>query len=122
MSSRKCKVYFVAYRRSTGWRQFPVCGSCRADRRLECSSARRPRSDLCRATDHDAQQAFINSLRDNVDKRHRFFAPRTQSGLRSMPTRAADLLLDSDLEWLLSSRLMANNRHTELLPLPKPAP
>src|SRR6266403_2826042 len=42
MSSRRCKVYFVADRRSTGWQPFPECGSCRADRPLECSSARRP--------------------------------------------------------------------------------
>ena len=45
MSSRRCRVCFVAGRRSTDWRQFPVCGSCRAVRRQACSSGRRPRSD-----------------------------------------------------------------------------
>ena len=45
MTSRRYKVCFAADRRSTDWRQFPGCGSCRADRRPACSSARRPRSD-----------------------------------------------------------------------------
>ena len=61
--------------------------------------------DLCRGTDHDAQKAFINSLRDNVQKRHRFLlalCTGAVSEIEAYNYRRAGLLFDSDLEWLLS--------------------
>ena len=65
----------------------------------------RQHGDLCRGTDHDAQKAFINSLRDNVDRRHRFLLALCAGALSRIEVyayRRAGLLLDSDLEWLLS--------------------
>ena len=65
----------------------------------------RHHGDLCRGTDHDAQKAFINSLRDNVDKRHRFLLALCAGALSRAEVfayRRAGLLLESDLEWLLS--------------------
>jgi hypothetical protein len=61
--------------------------------------------DLCRGLDRDAQKAFINSLRDNVDKRHRFLLALCAGALRQIEVygyRRAGLLLDGDLGWLLS--------------------
>ena len=57
MTSRRCKVDFAADRQSTGWRQFPGCGSFRADRRPACSSARRPRSGSPQPTEHQRRPA-----------------------------------------------------------------
>ena len=65
----------------------------------------RQHGDLCRGTDHDAQKAFINSLRDDVDRRHKFLLALCAGTLNRIDVydyRRAGLLLDSDLEWLLS--------------------
>jgi hypothetical protein len=61
--------------------------------------------DLCRGLDRDAQKAFINSLRDKVDKRNRFLLALCAGALGQIEVygyRRAGLLLDSDLGWLLS--------------------
>ena len=65
----------------------------------------RHHGDLCRGTDHDAQQAFTESLRDDVDRRHKFLLALCAGTLNRFDVydyRRAGLLLDADLEWLLS--------------------
>jgi hypothetical protein len=42
MTSHRYRACFAAGRRNTNWRRFRVCGSCRAGRRRERSSAPRP--------------------------------------------------------------------------------
>ena len=65
----------------------------------------RHHGDLCRGTDHDAQQAFAGSLRDDVDKRHMFLLALCAGALNRLDVynyRRVGLLLDTDLDWLLS--------------------
>jgi hypothetical protein len=65
----------------------------------------RHHGDLCRGTDHDAQNAFINTLRDDADRRRKFLLALCACGLSRIEVyayRRAGLLLDRDLEWLLS--------------------
>lgn len=73
---------------------------------LEHIAARlRHHGGLCRGTDHDKQKAFMNALRDSVDKRHRFLLALCAGPLTRIEVygyRRSGFLLDSDLEWLLS--------------------
>jgi hypothetical protein len=65
----------------------------------------RHHGDLWRGTDHDAQKAFINTLRDDADRRRKFLLALCACALSRIEVyayRRAGLLLDSDLEWLLS--------------------
>jgi hypothetical protein len=65
----------------------------------------RHHGDLCRGTDHDAQNAFNNTLRDDADRRRKFLLALCACALSRIEVyayRRAGLLLDSDIEWLLS--------------------
>jgi hypothetical protein len=65
----------------------------------------RHHGDLCRGTDHDAQKAFLNALRDDAERRRKFLLVLCAGVLSRIDVyayRRSGLLLDSDLEWLLS--------------------
>ena len=61
--------------------------------------------DLCRGTDHDAQETFLRAVRDDAARRHRFLlvlCARAIDQIEAYSYRRAGLLLDTDLDWLLS--------------------
>jgi len=65
----------------------------------------RHHGDLCRGTDHDAQKAFLNALSDDAERRHTFLLALGAGALSRIDVyayRRVGLLLDRDLEWLLS--------------------
>jgi hypothetical protein len=65
----------------------------------------RDHHDLCRGTDRDAQESFINSVRDDVDRRRRVLLALCAAALSPIQVygyKRSGLLLQSDLEWLLS--------------------
>jgi hypothetical protein len=65
----------------------------------------RHHGDRCRGTDHDAQKAFLNTLRDDSERRRKFLLALCAGALSKIEVyayRRVGLLLDSDLEWLLS--------------------
>jgi hypothetical protein len=47
----------------------------------------RHHGDLCRGTDHDAQKAFLNALRDDAERRHKFLLALCAGALSRIPTR-----------------------------------
>ena len=61
--------------------------------------------DLCRGSDHDAQETFLAALRDDAARRRKFLLALCVRGLDRIEVqsyRRAGLLTDADLEWLLS--------------------
>ena len=65
----------------------------------------RHHGDLCRGTDHDAQKAFLSGLRDDTARRRKFLLALCARALDQMEAysyRRVGLLLEIDLEWLLS--------------------
>jgi len=61
----------------------------------------RHHGDLCRGTDHDAQNAFLNAVRDDAERRHTFLLALGAGALNRIDVYAywrAGLLLDRDLE------------------------
>ena len=65
----------------------------------------RNHGDLCRGTDHDAQETFLRSVRDDAARRHRLLLDLSARAIEQIEVysyRRAGLLLDTDLEWLLS--------------------
>ena len=61
--------------------------------------------DLCRGTDHDAQKAFLNAIRDDDVRRRKFLlvlCTRALDRIEAYSYRRAGLLREADLEWLLS--------------------
>jgi hypothetical protein len=65
----------------------------------------RHHGDLCRGTDHEAQKTFMDELRDNVVRRHKFLLAVCAGALKPIEAygyQRVGLLVEADLEWLLS--------------------
>ena len=65
----------------------------------------RQHGDLCRGTDHDAQTTFLRTIRDDAARRHKFLlalCARALDRIEVYSYRRVGLLLETDLEWLLS--------------------
>jgi hypothetical protein len=65
----------------------------------------RHHGDLCRGTDHEAQKAFISGLREDVARRHKFLLALCADALNRIEIYSygrVGLLVETDLEWLLS--------------------
>ncbi len=61
--------------------------------------------DLCRGSDHDEQKVFLNAIRDDNVRRRKFLlalCARTLDRIEVYAYRRVGLLLETDLEWLLS--------------------
>lgn len=65
----------------------------------------RHHGDLCRGSDHDEQKAFLNAIRDDDARRRKFLLALCAGDLSRLDGynyRRVGLLLDADLDWLLS--------------------
>jgi hypothetical protein len=65
----------------------------------------RHHGDLCRGTDHEAQEAFMSELRADVARRQKFLLAVCADALEPIEVysyRRVGLLVETDLEWLLS--------------------
>ena len=65
----------------------------------------RHHGDLCRGSDHDAQTTFLGAIRDDAARRHKFLlalCARSLDRIEAYAYRRVGLLLETDLEWLLS--------------------
>jgi hypothetical protein len=61
--------------------------------------------DLCRGTDHEARKAFMDGLREDVARRHKFLLALCAGALDRVEAysyRRVGLLVETDIEWLLS--------------------
>ena len=65
----------------------------------------RHHGNLCRGSDHDAQKAFLSAIRDDAARRRKFLlalCARSLDRIEAYAYRSVGLLLETDLEWLLS--------------------
>jgi hypothetical protein len=65
----------------------------------------RHHGDLCRGSDHDAQTTFLGAIRDDAARRRKFLlalCARSLDRIEAYAYRRVGLLLETDLEWLLS--------------------
>jgi hypothetical protein len=81
----------------------------------------RHHGDLCRGTDHDAQKAFMSALLDDAARRRRFLLALCADALDPIEAysyRRVDLLVQADLDWLLSIAPGGSNPAPGLKPRP----